>query len=71
MSVEIKRVDKHYCLDFVGIFIELEQYYFGDKAASELDLANYLSHQVFSEFSGVKVIAAVEHDKVLGLQLTQ
>ncbi|ANR89084.1 acetyltransferase [Vibrio cholerae 2740-80] len=66
MSVEIKRVDKHHCLDLVGIFIELEQYYFGDKAASEQDLANYLSHQVFSEHSGVKVIAAFEHDKILG-----
>lgn len=38
----------------------------GDKAASKQDLANYLSHQVFSEHSGVKVIAAFDHDKVLG-----
>lgn len=66
MSVEIKKIDKNHCLDLLEIFIELEKYYFGDKAASESELVNYLNQQVFSEHSGVKVIAAFDNDRVVG-----
>ncbi|MEL6115895.1 GNAT family N-acetyltransferase [Photobacterium sp. SP02] len=66
MLVKLKQVSKEYCLDLLSIFIELEKYYFGDKAASESELVNYLSQQVFSEHSGVKVVAAFDNDKVVG-----
>ena len=64
--MEIKQVRKNNCLDLLPIFNELERYYFGEKAASESELASYLKQQVFSEYSGVKVVAAYDGQRIIG-----
>lgn len=42
------------------IFRELEEYYFGDEAASIDDIQDYFQNRVFSELSGVKVLLATD-----------
>ncbi|BCL69246.1 hypothetical protein TUMSATVNIG1_11890 [Vibrio nigripulchritudo] len=64
--MEIKLVGKAECSELVPIFAELERYYFSDNAASCDELENYLVNQVFSDFSGVRVVAAYEGSQVLG-----
>jgi ribosomal protein S18 acetylase RimI-like enzyme len=64
--VKIKQVSNDDCLDLLPIFIELEKYYFGEDAASEHELSNYLTLQVFSEHSGVKTIAAYDANNIIG-----
>lgn len=54
------------CLDLLPIFEELEQYYFREQSANREQLAHYLVNKVFSDYSGVKVIAAYEGDVVVG-----
>tara|TARA_Y100001956_G_scaffold22734_1_gene22377 strand:- start:890 stop:1318 length:429 start_codon:yes stop_codon:yes gene_type:complete len=46
--------------------MELEEYYFKEDAASREDLERYLVDKVFSEYSGIKVIAVYQHDIILG-----
>ncbi|BBM00127.1 GNAT family N-acetyltransferase [Microbulbifer sp. GL-2] len=49
------------------IFRELEEYYFGDKAASLNEIRDYFLNKVFSEISGVQVLLAMdEPEKVVG-----
>ncbi|CCN37581.1 putative Acyl-CoA N-acyltransferase [Vibrio nigripulchritudo SO65] len=64
--MEIKLVGKAECSELVPIFAELERYYFSDNAASSDELENYLVNQVFSDFSGVRVVAAYKDSQVLG-----
>lgn len=64
--MELQLISKDHCLKLLPIFVELEQYYFGDEAASENELASYLTQQVFSEHSGVKIVAAYDNDKIIG-----
>lgn len=64
--MEIKQISATNCLDLLPIFVELEQYYFGDEAASEAELVEYLTQRVFSEYSGVKVVAIYDESAVLG-----
>ncbi|MEF1307705.1 GNAT family N-acetyltransferase, partial [Vibrio owensii] len=40
--------------------------YFKEQAATEKELAHYLEYKVFSEYSGVKVIAAYNNDTIMG-----
>ncbi|MBT0320490.1 GNAT family N-acetyltransferase, partial [Vibrio campbellii] len=62
--MDIRAINKTNCLDLVPIFVELEQYYFNEQAASEKELTHYLKYKVFSEYSGVKVIAAYNDDTI-------
>ncbi|EKM25411.1 GNAT family N-acetyltransferase [Vibrio sp. HENC-03] len=64
--MDIRTVDHESCLDLIPIFTELEQYYFKEQAATEKELAHYLKYKVFSEYSGVKVIAAYNNDTIMG-----
>jgi len=64
--MDIRTVDHESCLDLIPIFTELEQYYFKEQAATEKELAHYLKCNVFSEYSGVKVIAAYNNDTIMG-----
>lgn len=64
--MDIKTVDHESCLDLIPIFTELEQYYFKEQAATEKELVHYLKYKVFSEYSGVKVIAAYNNDTIMG-----
>lgn len=64
--MDIRAINKTNCLDLVPIFVELEQYYFNEQAASEKELTHYLKYKVFSEYSGVKVIAAYNDDTIMG-----
>ncbi|MEF1246766.1 GNAT family N-acetyltransferase [Vibrio owensii] len=64
--MDIRTVDHESCLDLIPIFTELEQYYFKEQAATEKELAHYLEYKVFSEYSGVKVIAAYNNDTIMG-----
>lgn len=64
--MDIKTISKESCLDLVPIFVELDRYYFKEQAASENELTSYLKHQVFSEHSGVKIIAAYEQGVIVG-----
>ena len=64
--MDIRTVDHESCLDLIPIFTELEQYYFKEQAATEKELAHYLKYKVFSEYSGIKVIAAYTNDTIMG-----
>ncbi|WP_039975383.1 GNAT family N-acetyltransferase [Vibrio jasicida] len=64
--MDIKAINKENCLELVPLFIELECYYFKEDAASENELTHYLKHQVFSEHSSIKIIAAYERDSIIG-----
>lgn len=64
--MDIRTVDHESSLDLIPIFTELEQYYFKEQAATEKELAHYLKYKVFSEYSGVKVIAAYNNDTIMG-----
>lgn len=64
--MDIRTVDHESCLDLIPIFTELEQYYFKEQAATEKELVHYLKYKVFSEHSGVKVIAAYNNDTIMG-----
>ncbi|WP_045481430.1 GNAT family N-acetyltransferase [Vibrio owensii] len=64
--MDIRTVDHESCLDLIPIFTELEQYYFKEQAATEKELAHYIKYKVFSEYSGVKVIAAYNNDTIMG-----
>ena len=64
--MDIRAINKTNCLDLVPIFVEFEQYYFNEQAASEKELTHYLKYKVFSEYSGVKVIAAYNDDTIMG-----
>lgn len=64
--MELKLINKENCLVLHPIFVELERYYFDDSAASESELEKYLTHKVFSEHSGVRIVAAFAHGKVIG-----
>lgn len=53
--------------ELLPIFRELEEYYFGEGAASLDDIRNYFQNNVFSEISGVQVILAKDaHGQVVG-----
>ncbi|WP_411063482.1 GNAT family N-acetyltransferase [Vibrio rotiferianus] len=64
--MDIRAISKTNCLELVPIFVELEQYYFKEQAVSEHELTNYLKQKVFSEHSGVNIIAAYDNSIVLG-----
>lgn len=64
--MDIRAIHKTNCLDLIPIFIELEHYYFKEKASSKHDLVHYLKSQVFSEHSGVNIIAVYDNDDVVG-----
>ncbi|WP_050918419.1 GNAT family N-acetyltransferase [Vibrio campbellii] len=64
--MDIRAISKTNCLDLVPIFVELEQYYFKEQAATEKELTHYLKYKLFSEYSGVKVIAAYNDDTIMG-----
>lgn len=53
--------------ELLPIFRELEEYYFGENAASLEDIRYYFQKKVFSEQSGVQVILAKDvHNQVVG-----
>ncbi|MCL9783246.1 GNAT family N-acetyltransferase [Vibrio sp. S4M6] len=62
----IKALTKENALDLVPLFMELEHYYFGKDAASEAEIRDYLSNKVFSQNSGVSVIAFYHGSNVVG-----
>ena len=64
--MQIRQISPHNCLDILPVLAELERYYFKENAASEAQLTQYLTEQMFSEHSGVKVVAAYDKDQVLG-----
>ena len=59
--------NKSHIEQILPIFRELEEYYFGDKAASLEDIRGYFQSRVFSETSGVQVLLALDDlDQVVG-----
>ena len=64
--MEIKHLSREHCLDLVDIFRELDVYYFGEQAATKEELKKYLQQQVFSEHSGVNIVAVYEDTTVIG-----
>lgn len=44
--------------EIVPLFRELEEYYFGDDAASLADIRNYIENRMFADTSGVQVVLA-------------
>lgn len=60
--------NKTHIEQILPIFMELEEYYFGGKAASLESIRNYFQSRVFSEISGVQVLLAIdESDQAVGL----
>ncbi|WP_444911327.1 GNAT family N-acetyltransferase [Microbulbifer sp. PAAF003] len=65
--MNIKFAEKSDIEQILPIFRELEEYYFGDKAASLREIEDYFQNKVFSEVSGVQVLLAKDvSDKVVG-----
>ncbi|CAH0536612.1 GNAT family N-acetyltransferase [Vibrio marisflavi] len=62
----IKELTKENALDLVPIFMELENYYFGKDAASEPEIQDYLVNKVFSQNSGVSIVAFYHESTVIG-----
>jgi ribosomal protein S18 acetylase RimI-like enzyme len=64
--VEIKIINAENCLELIPIFVELEQYYFGNDAASESELVSYVSEKMFSNQSGINVVAVYDESRIVG-----
>lgn len=64
--MEIRQILQQNSLDILPLLSELERYYFKDNAATKEQLQDYLTQKMFSEHSGVKVVAAVDGQQVLG-----
>ncbi len=64
--MQVRKITPHNNLDILPVLAELERYYFKENAASEAQLAQYITEQMFSEHSGVKVVAAYDGGQVLG-----
>ncbi|MGO1297841.1 MAG: GNAT family N-acetyltransferase [Vibrio sp.] len=62
----IQELTKQQSLDLVPIFSEMENYYFGANAATKEEIATYLLNGVFSDYSGVHVVAYYDESEVVG-----
>ncbi|MBN4080769.1 GNAT family N-acetyltransferase [Caldithrix abyssi] len=58
--------DKNNLDELLPVFRELEEYYFGDDAASLSDIREYFESKVFSSHSGVQVVLAKKNGIVVG-----
>lgn len=52
--------------DLAKIFVEMDSYYFGSEAASYEEMLSYLTHRVFSVYSGVSVVGAWKNGVLVG-----
>lgn len=52
--------------DLAKVFVEMESYYFGSEAASYEEMLSYLTHRVFSVYSGVSVLGAWKNGVLVG-----
>lgn len=64
--MDITPIDQAHCFDLIAIFKELETYYFGELRTTEAELEGYLTECVFSDHSGINVVAAYENSVVIG-----
>ncbi len=64
--MQIRQISQTNSLDILPLLVELERYYFKENAATQTQLQHYLTEKMFSEHSGVKVVAAVDGQQVLG-----
>lgn len=64
MELTILTADK--ADQLTAIFVELEEYYFAEQAASPAEIQQYLRNFLFSPDSGVRVIAAYLDGIVMG-----
>ena len=65
--MEIKFAEISNIEELFPLFRELEEYYFGEKAASFSEIRTYFLTKVFSNHSGVRVILAKQGDEVVGM----
>ncbi|CAX53465.1 Putative acetyltransferase (plasmid) [Erwinia billingiae Eb661] len=52
--------------ELTTVFFEMESYYFGREAASYDEILSYLTHKVFSLYSGVTVLGAWKNGTLVG-----
>lgn len=52
--------------ELARVFVEMESYYFGSEAASYDEMFSYLTHKVFSVYSGVTVLGAWKNGTLVG-----
>jgi GNAT superfamily N-acetyltransferase len=52
--------------ELARVFVEMESYYFGNEAASYDEMFSYLTHRVFSVYSGVTVLGAWRNGTLVG-----
>lgn len=52
--------------ELARVFVEMESYYFGSEAASYDEMFSYLTHKVFSAYSGVTVLGAWKNGTLVG-----
>lgn len=52
--------------ELARVFVEMESYYFGSEAASHDEMFSYLTHKVFSAYSGVTVLGAWKNGTLVG-----
>jgi GNAT superfamily N-acetyltransferase len=52
--------------ELARVFVEMESYYFGNEAASYDEMLSYLTHRVFSAYSGVTVLGAWINGTLVG-----
>jgi len=64
--MKIKICDASDIPELANIFVEMESYYFGDKAVSYDEMLAYLTNRVFSPYSGVTVLGAWQKGTLVG-----
>lgn len=52
--------------ELARVFVEMESYYFGSEAATYDEMFSYLTHKVFSVYSGVTVLGAWKNGTLVG-----
>ena len=52
--------------ELARVFVEMESYYFSSEAASYDEMFSYLTHKVFSVYSGVTVLGAWKNGTLVG-----
>ena len=64
--MKIKICDAPDIPQLARVFVEMESYYFGNEAASYDEMLSYLTHRVFSAYSGVTVLGAWQNGTLVG-----
>ena len=64
--MKIKICDSSDIPALAKIFVEMDTYYFGSESASYDEMLSYLTHRVFSVYSGVTVLGAWKNGSLVG-----